>query len=331
MPNLTESSNGSASKESSIYMATTPHPGARSKASAAPKKSLVPRVVAAVAAIALSFGAALAVAQPSNAATDLTVTSGTSSWNIKDSWFGYILYSPPAGTVSPGISSTNATSDNNYDSATQVLTATLPDYAFVKTAHGIELYFKNVRLTLDFANHTGVVVADVSGSAAAVPTATDDVEIATLDLTEISAPSEAGSFTLSDVATVISDQVGAVVPTWSSYSGNSGADITLNFVLAAAESESASASAASPSATDEANESDSASEGASTSDPSESASTDSGESASAVASDSATATTDDDDDSELASTGASAGMFGVAGALMAAGIAMMAARRRLLK
>lgn len=306
-------------------------PRSSSATTTSSKKTIAARIVAAATALALSFGAALAVAQPSNAAdSNVQVTAGSSKWDIVSRWYSYILTSPPApGTTSPTQSADVATSDNSYDQATEVLTTKLTDYTFDKPSHGISVKLTNVMATLDFKNKTGKIVADFAGTAAAVPTPKTNVTVATIDLSGKSFPTTSGDFSLTNLSTTIAPEVGSAVPAWGRYAGNQGSPLSLTFKVEESSetpgepsTPSASAEPVVPSVSAEPTES------AAPVAPSESADPTDSDEAEESASHAAAVK---DDKAKLADTGASAGLLGVVAILLAAGTSLLIVRRRTSK
>lgn len=238
------------------------------------------RLIAGAALTALAAaGLVAAGATTASATTTDTVTSAAASWTVLDRWNNYVLYAPagpppfalnsassvtpafPAGCSLPPSTSSLATplpegcdlllsggAGGTYTASTgEVTDVELGGITWVSPHFPGGVAFTDVEFSI--AGHVATVIADVSGDPAAVPTATDDVTIATFDLTGVSPTVTGSTVTYTNLVGVVSSTITSVIPSWTSpnYAGAATAPLTLSFTTATPKvtASIASASAAS--------------------------------------------------------------------------------------
>lgn len=216
------------------------------------------RLIAVVSASALAFGGlTLGAVAPASAAVTDEVTSLSGSWNILDRWVNYVMYAP-AGPPPYTPQNTSSISPNLPDSCTlvpaiYVLTTAqdsackiplsgnggivdadsntltgvgLGDITFSSGHFPDGVTFSNLEITT--SGSTATVTADISGDSQAVPTATNDVEVATFDLSSVTPTISANQVTYTNLVGTTSTTIGAVIPSWNNlnYQGVATAPLT---------------------------------------------------------------------------------------------------------
>ncbi len=224
------------------------------------------RAVASLIVAALATGGLAAItATPANAAVTDSVTGVTGSWNVSDRWLNYVMY-PPAGypftlspassvtpslptscTLEPSITAFDANQDatcvvpltgtagGNVDLATGAITGIdLGSITWVSPHFPGGVALENLELNADPATHIATVTADVSGDAAAVPVATEDVVIATFDLSAVTPSISDGVVTYTDLVGTVSPTINTVIPSWTSPNYAGAATSPLSFSVSTA-------------------------------------------------------------------------------------------------